>query len=404
MPKAFKKNPSNFDLLFLHVTQLFTDEFGLEFFVELCNSFGWTPSEWGWQACLALVSWRLLQSHVTDIYCFVDNFWHIHPPGSDAGQRAATAAASFKEMQLDMHEAGFGTRCDKCLGWIVDLDLKDHPLGWTMVMICPEDKYLYYLPLFKRWAVASALTVKELSRAAGILQWLSAGLPTVRAYVAPIVALRILAENRAHRLSNNRRFNLNVAQDVTEAAREALSVVAQIVSRWDRICPIVGDFGPHASAECEGWVDAATHEDHGCGGIFWIPSKRQLLGFAHVWTPEERKIAMCQQRVSTGVLEALGMAHWMRRFAQFCTCRRTLLRTDNEAVMMAYRSAFSPKLYMLTNLRDVRLLAAEHHMMLRVRQVKGSVFNQIADFLSHDNKDAARRLAWETFGVRLTLL
>jgi hypothetical protein len=55
VPKAFKLNKANHELLFLHTSRLISAEFGTEFFLSLANDFGWSPSEWGWQCVLALI-------------------------------------------------------------------------------------------------------------------------------------------------------------------------------------------------------------------------------------------------------------------------------------------------------------------------------------------------------------
>ena len=87
VPKAFKLNPANPALLPLHVTQL-AGPHGIEYYVERCNTFGWGPSEWGWQVELALIEWCLERRGVTQTRAYVDNFYRLHPPGSDVRARA----------------------------------------------------------------------------------------------------------------------------------------------------------------------------------------------------------------------------------------------------------------------------------------------------------------------------
>ena len=403
VPKAFKHNPSNSALMFLHVTKLLTEEQKLEFYVECANSFGWVPSEWGWQAVLALIKWWLECNGVTWVFAFVDNFWHFHPPGTDATSRRIQADAHFEDMGLALHEQGAGTHCDSVLGWEMDLDFKDHPKGWRMVLICKKDKYDFYLAKFSCWKSAESLSLKELATMAGAMQWLAGGFPAGAAFVAPIIALRSQAEREevARRAMSSRQAPL-VA--LTEHARDGVRFFATMLDGWDRTCPIVADFGPTTDAERLGWVDAATDEGAGCGGIYWDPERRQLFGFVHVWSQAERAVAYVEQRMSTGVLEAMALERWLVLFGSRCAVRRTLLHTDNEATMIAFEKAFSSKESMRDVLCSSRLIMGSFHIMLRVRQVKGIWFNRVADRLSHGRVEEASCLALELFGVPLVLL
>jgi len=115
-------------------------------------------------------------------------------------------------------------------------------------------------------------------------------------------------------------------------------------------------------------------------------------------------LAQCELRESTGVLEALAILAWLKLFGPRCELRRTLLRTDKEAVMLAVAKAFSDSDALLTTLRDICAAVGQHHMRLRVRQVNGKAFNAIADHLSHQRIEEAACLARQMFGVKLRVL
>jgi hypothetical protein len=149
-------------------------------------------------------------------------------------------------------------------------------------------------------------------------------------------------------------------------------MISNPLKSWDGTAPILCSFGPTAHAERHGWVDAATSPvgTAGCGGVYFDSETCTLLGFYRPWTEDENKVAMRKQRVSTGWLETRAILMWLTLFGSFCECRRTLLRTDSEAAMRAFTSAFSSADGMLELLRDSRLIVGSLHMMLRVRQVR----------------------------------
>ena len=75
VPGAFELNGVSARLLPLMQIPLSTEEFGLEYWLKLATSFGWKPSEWGWQAWLALVLWRLRLIDYGQMMAYVDNFY-----------------------------------------------------------------------------------------------------------------------------------------------------------------------------------------------------------------------------------------------------------------------------------------------------------------------------------------
>ena len=404
VPKAFKRNPANKDLMFLHVTQLATGDC-MEYYVELCNTFGWIPSEWGWQAELALMLWWMEHKGLPDLYAFVDNFFLVHDPAGaeSAVSRAARFDNECERMGVDLHEKGDGTDVSSAMGWELDLDCRDHPLGWPMVMICPEVKYNFYRSKFSEWALEERLSITDLQSAAGIAQWLSQGMPMGAAYVAPLLALRTVVEStRRTRRGGTDHLRAQSTLRVTARARESLRFFDTFVSSWDRTCPILAHFGPTSHSERDGWVDASTTD--GCGGVYWDPDTKTLLGFTLRWPREVLARAQCEHRESSGVLESYGILAWIINFESCCKQRRTLLRTDSEAAMLAFSKAFSEQISMLEPLRESRRRAGLCYMMLRVRQVNGKRFNVVADHLSHGRVEKAKCEALRIFGVQLVMI
>jgi len=398
VPKAFKLNPANPALLPLHVTQL-AGPHGIEYYVERCNTFGWGPSEWGWQVELALIEWCLERRRVTQTRAYVDNFYRLHPPGSDVRARAQLFFDSMGELGIPLHEEGTGTVFG-ALGWDFDLDPVDHPRGWPMVLKCRQDKLGFYRSRFCEWERCPSMTLKDIESAQGIAQFLATAFPAGAAYVAPLIALAKQAKAVA-----KKRGSASATVRVSDEARETLHFFAAMLAEWDGTCPLTCGFGPAAPPECYGWVDAATVEGHGCGGVFWDPDRCVLLGFARRWTPEELERAEAGlERVSTGCLESLGVLEWILTFVLLCERRRVLLCADNEAAVLAHRRTFSSSGPMRDALRTCRIEAGQQHVRLRLRQVEGARFNPIADALSHLRVEEAKCMARKLFGVELTMV
>ena len=181
----------------------------------------------------------------------------------------------------------------------------------------------------------------------------------------------------------------------TPRAIEAIQFWEKHFPKWNRMSPFFMDFGPCASAERWGRVDAST--DWGCGG-WCMPSRR---GFRHEWTSAERKAAMRNERESTGMLELMGAVRWIKLFADQCRGRRVLLELDNEAAVRGLESAFSPAGDLLDLIREFKTTCVEFSICVRVRHVLGVPFNAIADALSHNNLGLAQCLARQELGGAL---
>jgi hypothetical protein len=97
------------------------------------------------------------------------------------------------------------------------------------------------------------------------------------------------------------------------------------------------------------------------------------------------------------------VVYWLRQYIASCGLRRTLLRTDAEAAMLAYQRAFSDTATMSEPLRIARKLVGEQHTPFLLQQVKGIPFNVVADCISRRRFDEARRRALQLFGCPLIL-
>ena len=74
IPKCFRGQRNLKELLRLFVYTINTSSRPQEFFVDLCNPFGWTPAEYSWQCILAVLLWRFRLDGVTELMAYVDNF------------------------------------------------------------------------------------------------------------------------------------------------------------------------------------------------------------------------------------------------------------------------------------------------------------------------------------------
>ena len=395
VPKAFKMNPANPDLAFLHCTRVLSQVHGTCYFDSLANDFGWIAAEFGWQAALALITWVLSERGVRDFYAFVDNFFIIHMPGSPVQAQAARFDSIMREMGIDLHECSTGSSF-LALGWEWDLAAKGK---FMMIMKCPDDKMAAFSRCLSEAAVAPSISRKSIEQIEGILHWLSMGLPSLRSVVPALSASR-------YAQGSGGKKHLSSPVKMGPEVKAAVRYSASLVLAWDGTCPIVQGFGPTAGPQVFGWVDASTK--WGMGGIIWIPSSNGspavLRGFAVAWSEAERIDARGPTRESTGVFEAMAIARWLSLFGHLCTAKRVLLHTDSEAAMQATRKAFSCIPAMLRQVVQSRAVVAREFIVLRISSVVGVLSNIIADLLSHNNLSQAACVALKLFQCQLSMV
>ena len=394
--------PACFRLLRLHQSplRLFTfrvvsEEHGTQFFTDLCCPFGWTASEWGWQCTLAMIAWRFRQGGFPDLMKYVDNFYVFSHPamGQDFEARRAKLEELFAALGIPLHVRNEDPHVFKALGWCWEL------AGGCPVMVCAEDKFVFICVKLKEWRSAPKLLVVELESMVGILRWLSAGFRIGRAHLGWLVRELARFKGMANNLSEEKARYMKYS--LSGEAKEALFFWARFFPRWSKRCEVFLDFGPCASWEVLGRVDAST--DWGCGGFMWIRGAEEMFFFSHEWTVEERVRAGkgVLVRESTSVLEAIGMELWMRWFGRVSEGKRVLLEGDNEAVATGLRKAYSQKPEIMLCVHGVCESAARHNICLRTRAVLGARFNRVADRLSHNLVEEARCIAQEVFGCSM---
>lgn len=326
VPNAFKCLVNTEDMLELFVTELLTTAYGREFYVELCYAFGWTPAEWAWQAVLAMILWRLHHEFgFPEARACVDNFCFVHPPGVDAESREDDILSAFRVMCVPIHElqsckSESGGSSFTALGWEWDT--------MSQEMICPLDKYGFYLQQFSTWSTAPTVSVHDVESMIGMMQWLTQGFTVGRPDLYLFHPLRTKMQAEASRL---RRRGV-IRKTLSQQQRAVLCFWRDQLIKWDRRCPIVCEIGPTFPAQYVGRVDAST--SWGCGGIFWDPLTGSLLGFQHKWPA-----GVIAQGLSSGVLETAGILLWLQVFGETCARSRVRLSTDSECAMLAFRAS-----------------------------------------------------------------
>jgi hypothetical protein len=177
VPSCFRQMQLHELLLALFTYRVQTEEFGTEFFTELCTPFGWTASEWGWQCVLGLVLWYALLEGFPDLEAYVDNFFLFSHPaaGQDHSARSKRIEGVFAALGVPLHERMEG-QFFKGLGWYWDLS----PAQGPPQMVCAEDKFAYVCRKLAKWATATHLRIKDVEKLVGLLRWLSAGFPVGR--------------------------------------------------------------------------------------------------------------------------------------------------------------------------------------------------------------------------------
>jgi hypothetical protein len=288
----------------------------------------------------------------------------------------------------------------KALGWIWELAPEKGP----PVMVCAADKFAFVCRQLKKWSTAKRLSIRALESLVGILRWLSSGFRIGLSHLAYIVAEVAKHKGKATRI-RARSPHQRMFERLYEVGPEAATAIrfwARFFPTWDGRCPVFLDFGPTATWEVIGRVDAST--EWGCGGWMWIRGSPTVFAFKHKWTEKEKKRAWVKTRMSTTVLEAIGTELWMRAFGRRCEGKRVLLEGENETVARAVARSYSRKKEVMLCVHGICQSAARHSICLRSRAILGGHFNKIADCLSHNRVEEAQRWAREELCRSLSLL
>jgi len=393
IPACFRRQAVLAKNMHLLVYFLHTKEFGDEYFCDLATPFGWVPSEYGWQAILAVLMWHFRSLGHGDMLAYVDNFFKIVPRCDvvEFESVCANLEHAFEEGGIELHERMIGTSF-KGLGWVWDL------VDW--VMICPDKKFAAIFALVCEWAVRTSMSLLELQSCVGLLQWLSAGFPSGKADVAFLIHLRTRGERQQ---KNQGRSPQHIDVKVSKEAGESLRFWAAFLRTWDKRCPIFEGFSPRATWQVLGRADACT--DWGCGGVLLCPGaggKWAMHAFMHKWTAADRKRAFVAERESTGVLEMEGAHRWLTFFAHMLEGLRVQLELDNASAVLAISSCYSPSSAMMEVVRTFRTTMCSRRICLRTRFILSEI-NAVADALSHGREFEARCFARRDFGLELEI-
>ena len=310
IPKCFRGQRNLKKLLPLFVYILESPR-GREFFVDLCNAFGWTPSEYSWQCILAVLMWRFRREGLTQLLAYVDNFFRVFAADEDPSTEISSILSVLEDAGISLHEVQEGTSF-KGLGWLWDLQ--------SMTMICPEDKHRFFSRLLREWSVRVPLrlSLSEVRSMVGFMVWMTAAFQAGAGCVADLVSVRTALEASAKRL---RKDEDSAFATLKGASKEAIMFWADWFPVWDREAPIMLGFTSSSTWEILGQSDAST--EWGYGGLFY--DGQVLRGYAKPWSAEERKKAFVVLRESTGVFEMMGALEWFRRFGGRCRGKRCQL-------------------------------------------------------------------------------
>ena len=196
------------------------------------------------------------------------------------------------------------------------------------------------------------MSLFDLERAAGFMQWLGVGFSIGQACVGYIIHDRTAAQAVFSRRGGSPR---RIMVTCCAQSRAAFKFWASFFPSWDRSCPIIQGFSPTASHQCLGRVDAST--DWGCGGFIRVCEDADcLVGDMRRWSDEDRALAFVSERESTGVMEGLAVVWWLSIFGDFCYGKRVLLETDNASVVFALDCCYSKRPVMMALIVDVMSL------------------------------------------------
>jgi hypothetical protein len=391
IPKCFRGQRNPEYLLPLFVYRLCSPDQGApdEFYVDLMNAFGFTPSEWGWQCVLQITKWAMFQAGVFDCMAFVDNYFLGSLDSEDHSARVGIVRKVLATLGVKLHEIQDAGDKFSGLGWEFAVVLD----SWRM--ICPVDKYAIVCGYLKEWTAPGlkSLSLDTVRKACGLLSWVADGWPVGHSDLAHLIHMRTIGEAVARR--NPRLSPPNVLVKVTVAARGALLFWRDHFLRWDRSLRVHHDFGPCHAWECLGQVDAST--DWGWGGILVTSDSSPILWANHQWLQSERDEAFVIERESTGALELMGAHQWLLAFGAACSNKRLLLEMDNRESARALASGYSPCARIMPLIRKIRVLCVSLSINFRVCHVLGVPFNAVADLLSHDRVPEAHEACSTAF-------
>ena len=393
LPSCFRGQGCIRSLLHLFVYELEMGDSTSKFYVDLCNAFGWRPSEYSWACILAVIIWHTRSALGFAPHAFVDNFFLLGDR-TLVQQQGILFRAECAKVGLTFHELQLGTSFTG-LGWL--WQTAEAP-PFQLRMVCPDDKHVHFSNLLKVWVKQVEFSLKDLQTMVGLMIFLSAAFVEGIADVQALSALRNGALLASKKGSYTRKVKAN------QCVLDAIKFWAEFFPAWNRWAPIIAGFSPMASFELFGAVDAST--DWGWGGILYSPLMSTLHGsVSPKWSGMELKVTSlaCETRESTGGLECLAILRWLQKFGPQCVGRRVLLSCDNTSAVLGVGKSFSGTPSLSAILFDIRRVVASFHIHLRVRFVLG-VRNTVADPLSHNRIAQASCAARVMFDLPLIMV
>ena len=415
IPAAFKLNPNNRHLLPLFCTKLRLQRPDGEryetWFGDIMNCFGWNAAEQGFGCQLGLIKWMCFIEGLRRLMWYVDNYFQVHPmqPKETTNEEIECTRKWIHWLGPDLHKCSQGPR-GRVLGWEVDLDYgRDH----QQVLILPQDKRLFFCERFRQCATQARLTLEDLMQITGILNFISQGIPVLRAFASYLVPLRTKAAAVQERLKNASKpcanHDVTVTQD--EESKHALEAVDEVLRTHSGICPMIEQFGPCSRADSYIWSDASGGRKTKCelpsgfGTIIFIPGQRVVMGFTRAFTAAETAQVQGLVAVSSPTMELIGADRSLRKWSDHCRRRRILFGLDAEVAVLGYRKGYSPSPGFRQAIRDMQRTVIGLESEVRVYHLpRTRAPIGICDLLSRGYIKEAMTESLRIFGVPMTMV
>jgi hypothetical protein len=414
IPAAFKLNPNNPELLHLFCTKVVTkDRTGekvVSYFGDCAHCFGWRGAEQCFACQLGLVKWHCLLEQIKRIMWYVDNYYQVHRLQSWDKTLAEIEAtrASIHKLGPDLHKCSVGPR-GKVLGWDIDLAYGFHA---EQVMLLPDDKRAHFGGRFATFQAQTSVSVSDILEILGIVNFLAQGIRVIKCHAACLAVVRenVFAKQKRLSIEGKPAGSKVVTVRMSEACKNALKMIGEVLRSHSGVCPMVQRLGPCTRPSVYIWSDASsgrideTEPPAGFGTICFAVGMRSVLGYARLFTAEERLQAEGPTNVSSPTLEMLGVKGSLQKWKEHCIQRRVVLGTDAEVTVKGYRSGFSDKVGFCRAIVDTMHLEIELRCYLRVYHLpRTRAPAGICDLLSRGKIQEARTLCLKTFGVPLKM-
>lgn len=368
---AYRLNRNQLQDLHLHVHKLDSPNHGQEFFVDLCNPFGFKNSYWNWESLAGVVKWRLLRGGLRSVCNFVDNFFLLVPPCGDGSPDTAGALLTQKKflqtmeaLGLPMHEHQVGTSGITCLGWIIDTT------EWTFR--CPPPRLQLVTNLLQRWAAKSTCSLKELRSITGLFYFISAGFSAGRADLAHFFKLKAKGEATARRLKKS---PASVFLKLSPQVAASLEFWHSFFPSWDGAALIQASPSPLSS-----W-DSIWRSDGSTSWGMGATNSRRCEYISSPWTPAEMAASARKERESAPFLETLAALITVQTWAPGARGRLVLFELDCLPAQQALSAGYSAAPGMPQLLRALRLVLIAHSCTVIFRHIPRDL-NTVADAFS----------------------